>query len=557
MDRPRGPTGFSERRPPGFFPQRPRPAQQADMPKSPVKPTRSWRRAILFRLAAVAFGLTPLLIFEGLLWCFGVGTPRYDHDPFVGFRSIQPLFVESDDGQRYEIAKSRLDFFRHDSFAAEKALDEFRIFCLGGSTVQGRPFAIETSFPTFLELSLQAAEPDRRWKVVNCGGVSYASYRLVPILKEVLQYEPDLIVLYTGHNEFLEDRTYGHVKRIPAVVAWPAGILTRTRTYHVLRQMWYPVGRDELGDVESKLPGRPVLAEEVDAMLEYRGGLEKYHRDAKWRRDIEAHFQYNLNRMVALAREAGVPLLLANPVCNLRDCPPFKNQHRDGLAEEELERWENLVSEASRYYGANSAEALRLLKKAREIDDQHAGLHYLLAKTLDAMGDMAGARQEYVAAKEQDICPLRVLESMNGAVLDTAAATNTPLVDVRRMYEEISKGGVPGGLYLIDHVHPSIEGHQLIADLIASKLALMGIVHPLPTWRQRRNVAFQAQLDSLDSLYYSRGQQRLEILRLWTQGKAGTSWDYEGDTPVFRSEGEVRDANDRDDSIRGEQDGDG
>jgi lysophospholipase L1-like esterase len=500
----------------------------------PTPPSR--RRAILFRLAAVAIGLTPLLICEGLLWCSGAGTPRYDHDPFAGFHAVHPLFALSADLGRYEIAKSRLDFFRPESFAAEKGPDEFRIFCLGGSTVQGRPFAIETSFPTFLELSLRAAEPDRQWEVVNCGGVSYASYRLVPILEEVLQYEPDLIVLYTGHNEFLEDRTYGHVKHLPAIVARPAELLARTRTYQVLRQMVEADASGNPGDLETQQSGRPVLPDEVDAMLEYRGGLERYHRDEKWRRDIEEHFQYNLNRMVALTRKAGVPLLLANPVSNLRDCPPFKNQHRDDLTEEERERWESLIAEASEHHGRNSAETLRLLLLAEEIDDRNAGLHYLLAKTHDAMGNMTLAHEEYMAAKENDICPLRILESMNRAVLDTADSTGVPLVDVLSMYEEISEGGIPGGLYLIDHVHPSIQGHQLIAELIASKLSLMGIVHPLPGWRERRRTAFRNQLDSLDSLYYSRGQQRLDALRLWTRGKAGTEWSYEGEKPVFRSE---------------------
>ncbi len=508
------------------------------MSKQGAMPVRSSRRAILFRLAAVVLGLMPLLLFEGLLGCFGMGAPRYDHDPFVGFRAVHPLFVLGEDEARYEVAKSRLDFFRPDSFAAKKGADETRIFCLGGSTVQGRPFAIDTSFPTFLELSLQAAEPERRWEVVNCGGVSYASYRLVPILEEVLQYEPDLILVYTGHNEFLENRTYGHVKRMPEMVAWPAEMLARTRTYHVLCQMWQTDGSSEPGLAGSRRPGQPILAAEVDAMLEHRRGMEKYHRDDQWRRDIETHFQYNLARIVALAQEAEVPLLLVNPVCNLRDCPPFKNQHRDGLTAEELERWEGLVAEASEHYGKTSTETLRHLHEALEIDDQHAGLHYLLAKTYDAMGDMTQARAEYVAAKENDVCPLRIVESMNRAVLDTAEATGTPLVDVRRMYEEISEG-IPGGLYLIDHVHPSIEGHQLIADLIASQLSLMGIVQPVADWRERKNSAYRAQLDSLNSLYYSRGQQRLETLRCWTQGKAGTEWSYEGETPVFRTDSET------------------
>ncbi len=505
------------------------------IPKNAAASIPSRRRAILFRLAAVALGLAPFVALECLLWCIGAGVPRYDSDPFVGFRAVHPLFVLSDDKQRYEIAKSRLGFFRPDSFAAEKGPNEFRIFCLGGSTVQGSPFAIETSFPTFLELSLRAAEPEREWEVINCGGVSYASYRLVPILEEVLQHEPDLIVVYTGHNEFLEDRSYGHLKRMPAAVAWPAQILARTRTYQVLSR----IRRGETADV-SGAP-RPALPEEVEAMLEYRGGMDKYHRDEPWRRDIVTHFRYNLRRMVALAREARVPLLLANPVCNLRDCPPFKNQHRDGLTPEQLKRWEGLVAEAGEHCGENAAETLRLLEEALKIDDRHAGLRYLLAKTHDAMGNLTLARQEYIAAKENDICPLRILESMNQAILDTARTTDTPLVDVRRMYEKICEGGIPGDMYLIDHVHPSIEGHQLIADLIASKLSLMGIVHPRPGWRERRDEVFRAQLDSLDSLYYARGQQRLEVLRMWTQGKAGTQWSYEGKVPVFLSPPEAED----------------
>ena len=54
----------------------------------------------------------------------------------------------------------------------------------------------------------------RPWQVVNCGGVSYASYRLTPILEEVLTYQPDLMIVCTGHNEFLEARS----SRIAAVL---------------------------------------------------------------------------------------------------------------------------------------------------------------------------------------------------------------------------------------------------------------------------------------------------------------------------------------------------
>ena len=38
------------------------------------------------------------------------------------------------------------------------------------------------------------------------------SYRLLLILEKCLQYKPDLFIVCTGHNEFLEDRSYAHLK---------------------------------------------------------------------------------------------------------------------------------------------------------------------------------------------------------------------------------------------------------------------------------------------------------------------------------------------------------
>jgi hypothetical protein len=61
----------------------------------------------------------------------------------------------------------------------------------------------------------------------------------------------------------------------------------------------------------------------------------------------------------------------------------------------------------------------------------------------------------------------------------------------------------------------------LIADLLADALIRQGIVEPRPERHARRDRRWQEHLDSLDDLYFSKGQQRLEMLRCWTQGKAG------------------------------------
>ena len=475
------------------------------------------RRPLLFRLAALSLGLMPLVLIELVLAALGWGEPDWQDDPFVGFRGTRPLFVLNAARDRYEIPLARQNYFRPQSFPASKAPGEYRVFCLGGSTVQGSPYSTETAFGAWLEIALRSADSRRNWRVINCGGVSYASYRLIPILQEVLGYHPNLIVVCTGHNEFLEDRTYRHIKQAPAILALAQGWAARLRTYCLLRAAWLH-GR---GQTPPPLTAeRPMLGAEVDALLDYRGGLTQYQRDDQWHRDVIGHFGVNLERMVHLARQAGVPLLLVNPVSNFRDCPPFKSEHPSGLSPQDRKRWEQLWIEAKPAYRTDLRQAVACLERAAAIDDQHAGLHYQLGQCYDALGDLPRARRHYTLAKDLDVCPLRMLTSMQIVLRDVASRTRIPLLDAEALIAERCRGGIPDDSWLVDHVHPSIRGHQVIADAIAGWMIAEGALQPEAGHDQRRAAAYQAHLASLDSFYFEEGRRRLEHLRDWARGRA-------------------------------------
>ncbi|MGB0579818.1 MAG: SGNH/GDSL hydrolase family protein, partial [Limisphaerales bacterium] len=224
-------------------------------------------------------GFSVLPITEVFLRLLGIGTAPTYEDPFVGFKGIRPLFELSADKSSYAIAKTKLKFFSPESFPAKKPTDSFRIFSFGGSTVKGRPYSKETSYSTWLGLSLEAASPDRNWESINCGGISYASYRLVPIVRECLAYEPDLFVICTGHNEFLEDRSYTHLKQFPQAVALSQGWASKSHLYRTLRSAFQPAPAPT---------NRFEMAADVEALLDYRGGLEVYDRNDTWRGNMAA-----------------------------------------------------------------------------------------------------------------------------------------------------------------------------------------------------------------------------------------------------------------------------
>lgn len=466
---------------------------------------KSRRRTIVFRTLAVLFGMLPFLLCELVLRSTGIGEPSEASHPAIGFEAIHPLFELSESGERYEIAKSRQAYFYPDSFAAEKLTEEFRIFCLGGSTVQGRPFSIETSFSTWLQLSLNTADPTHDWEVVNCGGVSYASYRLVPILEEVLNYEPDAIVVYTGHNEFLEARTFANLSSSTPV--------SRLRTVNLLRNLWS--GRSRL---EGQGQTQEVLAAEVDALLDYRGGLADYHRDDVAANATVQQYERNLKRMIDLARSASVPIILMNPASNLKDTPPMKIEASADLTTQQVDEFDKLVEQARST--EDLAQKVVFLQRALAIDARHAGVRFLLGHAYLAQNRIDEAREQFIRAKDEDVCPLRMIEPLYDALARVATMSSVPLIDVRHDIESRSADGIPGDRFFLDHIHPSINSHQAIAQLLVDHFIETGVCHAADHWEEARDERYREHLATLDTPYYARGKQRLEGLIRWTQGRA-------------------------------------
>ena len=481
--------------------------------QNPVKIEHRGRK-ILFRLIAIAIGLLPFLLCETVLWMADWQPATEIQDPYVGFSEVRPLFEKSEDGTLYEIPDWRQVLFRPESFDVQKGSDEFRIFCLGGSTVQGRPFAIETSFTSWLEISLQTADESRNWQVVNCGGVSYASYRLRPLLQELIRYQPDLLVLYTGHNEFLEERTYEDVKRTPGWVLAVHDRLSAIRTYSFLR------AKLVVGPAAAAAGGkRTELPADVEAILDFRGGLEKYHRNAKWKQDVTRHFELNLKQMVAIANEAKVPLIVFNPACRLKDCTPFKSELDPELSPELAQRIQRLLEQARLGSDQSAAERIEVLLTALAIDNGNADIHQRLGDAYYLTGDTAKAKQHYVSAKDNDVCPLRILESMREPIFRIAEQRDLPLIDAQAYFESLSPAGITGSEFFLDHVHPTIYGHQLIAELLVGQMQKMSLLVPRDNWKTVRDERYLAHLSGIDQLYFQLGKQRLEGLQRWTQGK--------------------------------------
>jgi tetratricopeptide (TPR) repeat protein len=448
-----------------------------------TRPRPFWKN-FLFTIIVVAAFFTGL---ELTLALIGVDPVLLAEDPFVGFAKNIPLFVEEaqpDGSVLLKTAPNKWNWFNKDqAFPKEKGAGSYRIFCMGESTTYGHPYDDRVSFCGWLRAYLKAADPTRRWEVVNAGGVSYASYRIAKLMEELKRYQPDLFIFYVGQNEFLERRSYGRLMKLPRGALRTGAVLSRTRTWAAIEKAIEIVRPDPLEEAKE----RYELSGEVDEILKHTLGPTSYHRDDPLKEQIIQHYRLSLGRMVSIARSAGARTLFVQPAVNLKDMSPFKSEHKAGLEGKELEAWDDLFRRGGELQrGGRPEEALALYRQALQIDDRYAELHYRIGELLYQIGKYDEAEKAFWRAVDEDVAPLRILSTMQRVVEEVASAEGIPLVDFPKVLREAYLGryshAIFGKEYFVSHVHPSIEGYRLLGLALLDQMIKERIVSPGPSW---------------------------------------------------------------------------
>jgi len=442
----------------------------------------------------IAFSLIVVTAFfgalEGILALSGITPILLSEDPLVGFAENIPQFAETtraDGNVIMATANNKHGLFNYQEFPKQKDSNSYRIFCMGGSTTYGRPYADPVSFCGWLRAYLKAADPTRDWEVVNAGGISFASYRVARLMKELSDFQPDLFIVYSGQNEFLEERSYGALADLPSWVINLNATLSGTRVYTVMKDLIDAVGDASPASVQQ----RYQLSGEVDEVLNHTVGPESYHRDEALRQQIITHYRMNLVRMARIARNAGADILFIKPAVNIKDMSPFKSEHRDGLDKQALEDWKSLYLRAATLQDSgDAAQALALYRQALEIDDRYAELHFRIGQALFSQGQYDEAEKAFRRAVEEDVAPLRILASMQQIVEQVATAEQVPLIDfpslLRQAYRAHYNHAVFGKEFFPDHVHTNMEGYRLLALALFDQLVDNGTARPAASWDSAR-----------------------------------------------------------------------
>ena len=353
---------------------------------------------------------------------------------------LEPLFIRSPQQPGYLQANPRAvtRFFTDPAhapsvsietayFAARKAPGTFRVFVQGESSAAGFPYGLGASLAGVLDRRLEFAFPEREIEAISTAMSAVNSYALLDFADEIIAQQPDVVLVYVGHNEYLGILGVGSSMRM-------ASTPRTTRAFLAVRELRLFQLISLLYRKLASAPGTPS-ADGGDSLMARVAGERSIPLDSTlYRRGLE-QFQSNLGELLEKYRRVGIPVFVGTLVSNERDQMP-----------------------------------LAILSAAQSDSAGAAKTAYLAAQDAETAEDFKSAGQGYAWARDLDPLRFRAPSQFNAIVASTAAMHGAGFVDVHKAFVEASPHGLVGRTLLLEHVHPNLEGYLLLADAFYAAL---------------------------------------------------------------------------------------
>jgi tetratricopeptide (TPR) repeat protein len=414
--------------------------------------TRRW-----FAVVTVAVVIVPFIILETALRLFHYGS-EYELVGTATEHGSQYYYLNPTVGKRYfDPAKYFLPKVERTYFEVEKSANTFRVFCLGASTTAGFPYSYNLTPSFLLKKQLELALPDRRIEVVNAGLTATNSYTVVEFLRELAHYHPDLFVIYTGQNEFYGALGTGSSVSI-GQYRWVIRMylsLRRLKTFILFEESLTAVSHTVFGSAGPVMSGTLMEQMAKDKAIAYNSPT--------YRRALDS-YRKNIDDMLDIAREAGIPVVLSTLVTNERSLPPFVSLHDERLSNAQKKETEAMLTRGQQLQ--QHSEYLRALQEYRQAaatDPVYALTQFRMGECYEQIGRMDSARTAYGAARDLDGLRFRASAEENHIVRSLAHTPNVTIADIDSAFRLQSPGGIPGKELLWEHVHPTLDGYVLLA----------------------------------------------------------------------------------------------
>lgn len=333
------------------------------------------------------------------------------------------------------------------------------IAVLGESSAEGVPFQRWLSVGKIVAWQLEKAIPERpvRLKVLaRSGDTLEAQHHALATLVR----RPDLLIVYCGHNEFASRLFWSrdrHYYRDADRPSWLTAQINRLEELSSVCQLI----REEANQCLIALPPSPkdkrtLVDVPAYTQVEYAALL--------------ADFRQRLEAIITYAHDLGSVVVLITPPGNDAGFDPNRSVLPPATPRAEREAFARAVLEARRIETRDPAAAMAQYRKLVAAQPGFAEVHYRLAQLLEQSGAWDEAYQHFVAARDLDGYPQRILTSFQTAYREAAAKHDCILVDGQSYFHAIGSHGLLDDDLFQDAMHPSLRGEIALAQAVLHAL---------------------------------------------------------------------------------------
>jgi hypothetical protein len=347
-----------------------------------------------------------------------------------------------------------------------------RLVVIGESSARGWPYAPWLSIGQTVAWQLGEALPRRGCQVEilaeNGLSLAKAARKLAG-----LTVRPDAILIYSGHNEFLNRFDWARnaiLEGEPAQSCWD-GLVRAGRALPLGRMIAEAIDHNRVDRLPMPSDSRRLVDWPVCSPAEYAA--------------VVADFRRVLESIVSDCERANILPILVIPPGNDADFEPNRSILPVSVPEAQRRAFAEAFSTALAIERDETDRALTLYRSLLAEQPGFAEAHYRLAKLLERSGHWDDARRHYRLARDLDGYPLRCPSSIQNIYHEISFMHDCLLIDGPAVFQAIAPHGLLGDTLFHDAQHPNLRGHVALAEAVLRALrdrAAFGWRHgPAPT----------------------------------------------------------------------------
>ncbi|MFA5803998.1 MAG: hypothetical protein WC879_05100 [Melioribacteraceae bacterium] len=401
--------------------------------------------------------LIPILFF--VLLEIGLRIFNYGYDLSMWTHVTESkLVLNPEVARRYFTTIKNLPSSIEDIFDAEKQANSFRVFVLGESSAAGYPFMPTGSFSRYIRKRLELAYPKNKIEVINISLTAVNSYTIRDFIPEVLVQKPDLILIYTGHNEYYGALGVGSLESFGSsrsIVNFYLS-LNKFKTVQLLKdfvqwftKLFFGEPPKSSGTLMSRMAKQQSIIFNSD---DYKAGLEQ--------------FKGNMKDVIEMAKKDNVPIIIGTLASNLKDQKPFISANNNSYP-----------------------PAIKIFEEAN---------------TVYSSGNYKSADSLFRLAKDLDALRFRAPSEMNKIIEKFGNDYSLAVADVDSAFNASSIHNIVGDNLMTDHLHPTLHGYQLMGRIFFETMVKRNYLPSssspvIPFNEQDRTTIMQFPFSKIDS----------------------------------------------------------